>query len=575
VQSQLASLRTKRTPGCITCRSKKVKCDEVHPVCSRCQRLHRNCEWQTVDQSRKEIKHDKAAPIPKKILPNIQSGEKAVSVNSPIQKIRIPNHSSSLSDSSETLETSSICDTVGFKRELDREDAPPEGLGGQYSNALPAIIRAVDLQVPIGPKSSLNFMTPSQIVDCVALAPSFKFTQNESRGLHHFQISLVTPRTTKRNAPWSTLGAVLSLGSQVPMVMHIIIATSLMDLAMCYDYDPKICFKAQTHFKTGAQLLINAMNHGSEPNHVTVLACFYFIHIYMQRRKEMDASAIKQVSRAIVQHIKRYDLDLCCAGTLSPQQQQIRCPGAAGLSPREIELMARIMMLLYYEDVIGCSKGFGGALADHLTARKERMKDIQQISVSSLESFWGAQYPDVEVVDDVEHITILDFLHEIWITNQLVNQYFTSASTYPSEIPDIEAHIAALEQVSFLIPPPPPPFSAVYVPSCVLTRIRKQNNSSRSCLQRPNPAPTTSKTPTSSSPTTTPCASSTSATNYPIIPPRTRSPPHPPPSRPSSSSPSASSRQRTPSTTSATSGRCSSRASRPTTPSTATGSRSG
>ncbi|TVY91676.1 Agroclavine dehydrogenase [Lachnellula willkommii] len=31
--------------GCLTCRKRKVKCDEAKPVCSRCQRLQRECTW--------------------------------------------------------------------------------------------------------------------------------------------------------------------------------------------------------------------------------------------------------------------------------------------------------------------------------------------------------------------------------------------------------------------------------------------------------------------------------------------------------------------------------------------------
>ncbi|TVY30028.1 Transcriptional regulatory protein [Lachnellula hyalina] len=31
--------------GCLTCRKRKVKCDESKPICSRCQRLQRECTW--------------------------------------------------------------------------------------------------------------------------------------------------------------------------------------------------------------------------------------------------------------------------------------------------------------------------------------------------------------------------------------------------------------------------------------------------------------------------------------------------------------------------------------------------
>ncbi|KAH9204654.1 hypothetical protein DL95DRAFT_280686, partial [Leptodontidium sp. 2 PMI_412] len=31
--------------GCLTCRKRKVKCDEAKPICGRCQRLRRECTW--------------------------------------------------------------------------------------------------------------------------------------------------------------------------------------------------------------------------------------------------------------------------------------------------------------------------------------------------------------------------------------------------------------------------------------------------------------------------------------------------------------------------------------------------
>ncbi|KAG2015762.1 hypothetical protein CC2G_009002 [Coprinopsis cinerea AmutBmut pab1-1] len=36
---------TRSKTGCLTCRVKKVKCDEVHPVCTRCDNGNRDCTW--------------------------------------------------------------------------------------------------------------------------------------------------------------------------------------------------------------------------------------------------------------------------------------------------------------------------------------------------------------------------------------------------------------------------------------------------------------------------------------------------------------------------------------------------
>lgn len=44
-----APLKRKRAPksstGCITCRSRKKKCDERHPICLECDRIKMKCVW--------------------------------------------------------------------------------------------------------------------------------------------------------------------------------------------------------------------------------------------------------------------------------------------------------------------------------------------------------------------------------------------------------------------------------------------------------------------------------------------------------------------------------------------------
>ncbi|KZT52097.1 hypothetical protein CALCODRAFT_102473 [Calocera cornea HHB12733] len=36
---------TRSKAGCLTCRTKKIKCDELHPICTRCLQSHRECVW--------------------------------------------------------------------------------------------------------------------------------------------------------------------------------------------------------------------------------------------------------------------------------------------------------------------------------------------------------------------------------------------------------------------------------------------------------------------------------------------------------------------------------------------------
>ncbi|KAF7792414.1 hypothetical protein EIP86_003451 [Pleurotus ostreatoroseus] len=54
---------TRSKTGCLTCRAKKVKCDEAKPDCTRCQQGQRECKWPEGIPTRKKpaAKKDSAA----------------------------------------------------------------------------------------------------------------------------------------------------------------------------------------------------------------------------------------------------------------------------------------------------------------------------------------------------------------------------------------------------------------------------------------------------------------------------------------------------------------------------------
>ncbi|KAL4801803.1 fungal-specific transcription factor domain-containing protein [Aspergillus unguis] len=50
--------------GCLTCRDKKVKCDETHPRCQRCTRLDRECDYSARVRKKYTRKHHQALSTP-------------------------------------------------------------------------------------------------------------------------------------------------------------------------------------------------------------------------------------------------------------------------------------------------------------------------------------------------------------------------------------------------------------------------------------------------------------------------------------------------------------------------------
>jgi hypothetical protein len=232
------------------------------------------------------------------------------------------------------------------------------------------------------------------------------------------------------------------------MVMHLLIANSLMYLSLCHDYDPEISFVAHQHFKAGAQLLVKNLTDGSEPDHASIFAAFYFTYCYMTKRKDIDVPALCQLSRAVLRHIERYNLDVYCTGRSILQHATYSSSEALVLPKNNRSFLARMLMWIYYQDVIGCSMGHGGALASYMTAHRDRLKDIYRQSTTALESFWGDEYPVVEVVDDVENAVAIEFLHDVWTCLHHVSSYYADPEANISEEDEVQQQITALEQVS-------------------------------------------------------------------------------------------------------------------------------
>ncbi|PYH75923.1 hypothetical protein BO82DRAFT_10695 [Aspergillus uvarum CBS 121591] len=51
----------RRRTGCLTCRSRKVRCDEVKPTCANCTRLHLQCTYKTIVPGRVPYRNGSAA----------------------------------------------------------------------------------------------------------------------------------------------------------------------------------------------------------------------------------------------------------------------------------------------------------------------------------------------------------------------------------------------------------------------------------------------------------------------------------------------------------------------------------
>ncbi|KFY26352.1 hypothetical protein V493_04139 [Pseudogymnoascus sp. VKM F-4281 (FW-2241)] len=296
--------------------------------------------------------------------------------------------------------------------------------------------------------SPLKNLSPGLSTQNIALSPSFTQTITELQALQYYRTHFPTLAVTK-NVLWSTHMVILRHGSQNPMVMHLLLAASLMNLGASQYYDANICSAAQKHSKAGVHMLIDSMNSTAEPDHIDILAACFFLYKYMVEQKIINLHAMTELSRAVCDYIKRHDLDKLCAKSLASSISSIEV--TACLRRDKQECLARLLVWIFYEDVAAGVRGSGGFLASHLLAEPEQTREIYQHSTTILESAWGGEYPEHEILDDVENVPILQFLYEVMTIYTEVNEA-CRLPLLPSDADRIEAKILKLKERSrFLI----------------------------------------------------------------------------------------------------------------------------
>lgn len=484
-------LLTRKRSGCLTCRSKKVKCDEQISACGRCRRLALKCEWATSSQSRGRDKaRSKPRPAPKKILPNVHyahldidanysrgttSGEITDDAGMPAERILAANGTTGIEEfitysgtnTAAALDdwyqelgfSSDFLDIGNFTAQANLDESPSESSSGPLfplqvdangESSLGAYEehRATVLSAPwlATLTSPLNIFSPGLSTQNIVLSPSFAQTAAETQALHYYKTHFPTIMVTK-NVRWSTHMVMLRHGSQTPMVMHLLIAASLMNLGASQHYDADICSAARGHSRAGVYLLIEAMNSSAEPDYLNVLTAFFFLYKYMAEQKNTNADAMIQFSHAVCEYVKRYNLDTLCTKSLLSCISSTEVTARVCLPRDKQECLARLIVWIFYEDVAASIRGLGGLLASHLCAEPEQTNEIYQCSTTNLESAWGPDYPESEIVDDIENGPILKFLYEVMMLYTEVNEVCRS-SILVGDSDTIEAKLMKLEEVS-------------------------------------------------------------------------------------------------------------------------------
>lgn len=278
----------------------------------------------------------------------------------------------------------------------------------------------------------------------MSLPNSLSLSTDEHDALRHYQTTFSLYRTTK-DPNWSTHKVLLSLGSHNAMIMHLLLAVSINDQCLRKRQERSLQV-AQNHFRAGALMLIDLMGNYTEADHVPLMAAYFFLYLYMSKRKSVAPQRLKQLSLTVFEFVRSHELDLRCLSSSRPSSQSQISPLDGN---RYRSVLARLMMWTFDEDVKCSFQGQGGHFARYLTANGDRTKEVYDASRNALGTHWGAEYPNSQMLDDDQNSTVLEFLWALMSVWQDINDLTQHPDSIVSDINErIEQSFVLLEMVS-------------------------------------------------------------------------------------------------------------------------------
>jgi hypothetical protein len=452
--------------GCEGCRSRKKKCDKVFPNCSRCVQLHIVCEWPRAGPSLRDRRRGLGSLksrqevhwTPKPILPIVPVVANSVKDQSHQEDAKPGLRSESLSVLPQTTQ---MADYIQIEDDwwLPLDFEIPNSLQSAISNGhldvtteIPnafSLIGFQDLDLFV-PNGGSNHSVPPVISHIsrslsgchLSLPNSLTFSVTEHQAIAHYETVFSLYRATK-DPHWSTHKVLLRLGSHNAMVMHFVLAVSLNDFSSRTHHNASFD-DAQIHFEAGAQLLIQANKDNHTKDHVAMLSSFFFLYLYMLNRGFVATQRLRHLSMTVLDYMKTYSLSAQCLIPRTTETSEF----SSKFTSRECSLLARLIIWIFHEDLKCGFQNSGGYLAKYLADNRTDTANIYEISRNVLELQWGEDYPDYQIVDDIENSDVLEFLYAMMPLHQDINELCQETGLSMEEMKSsVQERFSILEKV--------------------------------------------------------------------------------------------------------------------------------
>ncbi|KAM0133529.1 hypothetical protein ACHAO1_006186 [Botrytis cinerea] len=414
--------------GCLTCRAKKVKCDELLPLCGRCERLKLNCQQPcsrilpSVRERRRgagPIKSRNSDWSPQSLSPALQLSEEQ-----PQESEALLNHYLSGYDHGLAAASASSF-SVG----------PPEGASQSQAPIIEAEANMLldpvaewllpdpqSLNAYAGTNCSPLSFEPLVIAKILStqersLENGMCLNNDEELALTHYRTAFSLSQTT-RDPQWSTPTLLLIHAlKHSEMLLHLILAVSLHDMPSNPDNVSRLRQNGHRHYEKGTEQLMQALQFESPADHLAILASFYCIYMYMSRSNGTIISKLDRLSLTAIDHLTKHNLIVPIYGQ-SPSTNQNSTKNGA-----ERSLIARIIMWLLKMDAQGSFLGCKPNLANHFQTHPDQLLAVKAESRLALQLNWGTEYPISQSIRDIESCLPVDMMSDMLILCCKISDY--------------------------------------------------------------------------------------------------------------------------------------------------------
>lgn len=431
----------------MTCRRARVRCDEKHPTCERCDRLALACLYQPFISRREKERHHREArerTKPMQIAPNTAGILPLQAPVIPSELIHAVNEDFpdlwTMHDWSSGTEHGFVLPEGSFNFDVFGDPGLDDGNINPISYCAPLQpLNAIDCVARDDVVFQDNYYTQGYVTlhfPSLRRSKPLNLSPSEKLAVEHYRKSLSLKFTTK-HPTWSTQQIYICLGAQDPLIMHLLLAISFRDLFFQDNENNELHDLAQKHFRAGIGRLLTAISEEDSPHHLSIMAAFWFLYMLGSSRIHAGIGTMMLLSRVVCDYVQKHVAGLL---DIDPLKRSDTNPELS-FHVRDQSLLARVTIWMFYADVGFCFCYRGGDLASYLCADTRNISKIVDMGRSVLALNWDQEYPADQAADDDQNLEVLDLLWKSAVMCQAVNDLDQNP---PSE--ELEQQFCELEQ---------------------------------------------------------------------------------------------------------------------------------